>query len=67
MRTLSICIALLALHGLLAGCQKREPTRPAQPTVAAARTAPASTEPSRCSAAMAAIAQSVRRRHLYLP
>jgi hypothetical protein len=33
MKVLSICVAVLALNALVSGCQKREPTRPAQPTV----------------------------------
>jgi hypothetical protein len=68
MKILSTCIALLAVNGLVSGCQKREPTQPGQPTVAAAK--------ERCGAAemqprdgvkMAGFAESVRRRHFDLP
>jgi hypothetical protein len=66
--TLSICVVLIAVTDLLGGCQKREPTKPAQPTVAAARATPASAEARpRGGAKMSAIAESVRRRHFDLP
>jgi len=68
MKILSTCMALLAVAALGSGCQRREPTKPAQPTVAAAkerRTAP-DVEP-RGGGKMAGFAESVRRRHFDLP
>jgi hypothetical protein len=68
MNKVSICVALLAVTDLVSGCQKHEPTRPAQPTVAGAKPRPASREAQpRGGAKMAGIAESVRRRHFDLP
>ena len=68
MKVLSICIVVLALNGLVAGCQKREPTRPAQPTVSGAteRRQTPEAEPHR-NAGIARFEGSVRKRHFDLP
>jgi hypothetical protein len=68
MKELSICIVVLALNGLVAGCQKREPTRPAQPTVSGAteRRQTPEAEPQR-TARIARFEGSVRKRHFDLP
>jgi hypothetical protein len=68
MKELSICIVVLALNGLMAGCQKREPTRPAQPTVSGAkeRRQTPEAEPQR-NARIARFEGSVRKRHFDLP
>ena len=64
----SIFIVVLALNGLMAGCQKREPTRPAQPTVSGAteRRQTPEAEPQR-NARIARFEGSVRKRHFDLP
>lgn len=68
MKILSTCVALVVLNSLASGCQKREPTRPAQPTVTAAKTPSGSSkEKARCSTGIAGFAESVRRRHFDLP
>jgi hypothetical protein len=68
MKVLSICVAVLALNALVSACQKREPTRPAQPTVSDTK------EPSRLSAApphcnkgIVGFGEAVRKRHFDLP
>jgi hypothetical protein len=67
MKVLPICVALLAISGL-AGCQKREPTRPAQPTVEPAKEGSWPSEQKRCrSAGIAGFAECVRRGHFDLP
>ena len=68
MKELSICIVVLALNGLVAGCQKREPTRPAQPTVSGAteRRQTPEAEPQR-NARIARFEGSVHKRHFDLP
>jgi hypothetical protein len=68
MKVLSICIVVLALNGLVAGCQKREPTRPAQPTVSGVmeRRQSPEAEPHR-NAEIARFEGSVRKRHFDLP
>lgn len=68
MKVLPICAAVLAAGALIAGCQKREPTRPAQPTVENAKNgAPAFVAEPYCNAAIARFAESVRKRHFDLP
>jgi len=68
MKVLSICVAALVLNGLVAGCQKREPTRPVQPTVTGAKERPRSPEaqPQR-NMGIAAFRASARKRHFDLP
>ena len=67
MKARSICVALLVLSGIT-GCQRREPTRPAQPTVACAKEGSWPSEQKRCrSAGIAGFAECVRRRHFDLP
>jgi hypothetical protein len=67
MRARSICVALLLLGGIT-GCQKREPTRPAQPTVEPAKGGSWPSEQKRCrSAGIAGFAECVRRGHFDLP
>jgi hypothetical protein len=68
MKILSTCMTLLAVNGLVSGCQKREPTHPAQPTVAAAEErCPAAKMHPRGGAKMPGFHESVRRRHFDLP
>jgi hypothetical protein len=68
MKVLPICMAVLAISGLGAGCQKREPTRPGEPTVTAAeeRTPSAAAEPLRTTVGVG-FAESLRKRHFELP
>jgi hypothetical protein len=68
MKILSICVAVLALNALISGCQKREPTRPAQPTVMDAKKPPPSSaaQPHR-NTGIAGFGESVRKRHFDLP
>jgi hypothetical protein len=68
MKVLSICVAVLVASVQIGGCQKREPTRPAQPTVENSKKgAPASVAEPYCNAAIARFAESVRKRHFDLP
>ncbi|HSY07165.1 MAG TPA: hypothetical protein VK820_01355 [Steroidobacteraceae bacterium] len=68
MRILSLCVTLVVLSGLASGCQKREPTRPAEPTVTGAKTGRGtSTEKAHGGIGCAGFAESVRRRHFDLP
>jgi hypothetical protein len=68
MKMLPFCLTVLALSGLVGACQKREPTRPAQPTVTNTKTKTGSgKEQSHCSSGIAGFAESVRRRHFDLP
>ena len=68
MKLLSICVAVLALGGLVAGCQKREPTRPVQPTVSGANERRQSPDAqSQRDAGIAQFEGSVRKRHFDLP
>jgi hypothetical protein len=63
MKVLPVCVAVLAISGFGAGCQKREPTRPAEPTVGASE----AQESSCRSKAGAGFAESLRKRHFELP
>ena len=68
MKALSICVAALALHALMSGCQKREPTRPAQPTVSEVKNAPQSAPAqAHCPRAVGGLSQAVRKHHFGLP
>ena len=68
MKVLAICVAVLALNALVSGCQKREPTRPAQPTVSDTKGPPrSSAAPPHCNAGIAGFGEAVRKRHFDLP
>lgn len=68
MKILSTCMVLLAVAALGCGCQRREPTKPAQPTVAAAKEDCGAAEGrSHGGGKMAGFAESVRHRHFDLP
>jgi len=68
MKSLPVCLTVLALCGVVSACQKREPTRPAQPTVTGATTDSGSCkEKSRAGPKIIGFAESVRRHHFDLP
>jgi hypothetical protein len=68
MKVLSICVAVLALNALVSGCQRREPTRPAQPTVSNTKEPPrSSAAPPHCNRGIAGFGEAVRKRHFDLP
>ena len=66
MKTLPACAALLALAGPVGGCQRHEPTRPAQPTVRQESGTDSGCAQAR-SAGPVGFAESLRRRHMDLP
>jgi hypothetical protein len=66
MKTLRVCAALLAITAPVSGCQKHEPTRPAQPTVGESSTGSGCAQ-SRSGTGPIGFVEALRRRHMDLP